>query len=163
MKPPLFVSGKEQLATGDGLSEMTGLELMTGVLDGSLPSPPICSVMGFRLSAVAGGEVSFSGTPSFEHCNPHGTVHGGWSGTLLDSAMACAYLTTLPRGAGYTTLEYKVNLIRSIPLGTQVVATGTVAHSGRTTGVATGRICGLEDGRLYATGSTTCIAMRRKG
>ena len=163
MKPPLFVSGPEQLVTGDELPELSGLEFMTGILEGSLPSPPICGVMGFRLSAVSAGEVAFAGKPSFEHCNPHGTVHGGWYGTLLDSAMACAYLTTLPEGAGYTTLEYKINLIRSIPLGTHVEATGTVVHSGRTTGVATGRIRGLDDGRLYASGSTTCIAMRRNG
>ncbi len=163
MKPPRFVPGPEKLVTGSELADLTGLEFMRGILEGSLPSPPICGVMGFRLSAVSRGEDTFAGAPSFEHCNPHGTVHGGWYGTLLDSAMACAYMTTLPRGAGYTTLEYKVNLVRCIPLGKRVEATGTVAHSGRTTGVATGQIRSPEDGRLYATGSTTCIAMRRDG
>ena len=73
--------------------------------------------------------------------------------------MACAIMTRLPRGAAYTTLEYKVNVVRTIPLGTEIVCEGTALHVGRTTGVATGEICGLEDGRLHATGSTTCIVM----
>ena len=37
-------------------------------------------------------------------------------GTLLDSAMACAVMTMVPRGSVYTTLEYKINILRSIPL-----------------------------------------------
>jgi len=31
---------------------------------------------------------------------------------------------------------------------------------GRSTGVAHGKIVGVEDGKLYATGSTTCIVMK---
>ena len=37
---------------------------------------------------------------------------------------------------------------------------GRVDHAGRSTGVATGEIRGVEDGKLYATGSTTCIIMK---
>jgi len=41
-----------------------------------------------------------------------------------------------------------------------VEAIGTIQHSGRSTGVANGEIRGVEDGRLYATGSTTCLIMK---
>ncbi|MFE3327450.1 hypothetical protein [Streptomyces sp. NPDC059176] len=34
--------------------------------------------------------------------------------------------------------------------------TGTVLHVGRTTATAEGRVIGVEDGRLYAHGTTTC-------
>ena len=85
------------------------------------------------------------------------TVHGGWYGTLLDSCMACAVMTKLPRGATYTTLEYKINITRAIPAGMEIVATGLVQHAGRSTGVANGEIRGAQDGKLYATGSTTCM------
>ena len=87
--------------------------------------------------------------------NPSGSVHGGWYGTLLDSAMACAIMTRVPQGSVYTTLEYKVNIIRPIPLGLMVDCIGTVEHAGRSTGVATGKVVGVEDGKLSATGSTT--------
>jgi len=69
-------------------------------------------------------------------------------------------MTKVPRGSAYTTLEYKVNITRAIPLGLRVQATGVVEHAGRSTGVATGEIRGIEDGKLYATGSTTCLIMQ---
>jgi uncharacterized protein (TIGR00369 family) len=102
----------------------------------------------------------FRGAPEFKTTNPMGTVHGGWYGTLLDSAMACAVMTKVPRGSVYTTLEYKINILRSIPLGMTIDCTGIVDHAGRSTGVATGEIRGVDDGKLYATGSTTCIIMK---
>ncbi len=73
--------------------------------------------------------------------------------------MACAVQSTLPAGSVYTTLEYKVNITRAVPLGTEVEAVGTVLHPGRRTGVATGELRGVLDGRLYAAGSTTCIVI----
>ena len=93
------------------------------------------------LSDVAYGRVRFEGAPGFDVCNPHGTVHGGWYGTLLDSAMACAFLTTLSDSSGYTTLEYKVNITRGIPLDTPVIAEGVVQHAGRRTGCRHGKYC----------------------
>ena len=74
--------------------------------------------------------------------------------------MACAVMTKVPKGSIYTTLEYKINILRAIPLGMQVDCIGVVDHAGRSTGVAHGEIRGVEDGKLYATGSTTCIIMK---
>ena len=90
----------------------------------------------------------------------HRGVHGGWYGTILDSALGCAVATTLEPGAGYTTLEYKVNLTRGLKPGTLVECRARVQHAGRSTAVAEGTIIGVEDGKLYATGSTTCIILR---
>jgi uncharacterized protein (TIGR00369 family) len=89
--------------------------------------------------------------------NPIGSVHGGWYGTLLDSAMACAIMTKVPKGSVYTTLEYKINIIKPIPIDMQIDAIGEVSHAGRSTGTAEGRIIGTKNKTLYATGSTTCI------
>ncbi len=88
-----------------------------------------------------------------------GTVHSGWNGTLLDSAMACAVMTKVPQGSVYTMLEYKVNVTREIAIGTGIVAEGIVSHSGRSTGVAEGTIRDARSGQLYATGSTTCFIL----
>jgi acyl-coenzyme A thioesterase PaaI-like protein len=41
-----------------------------------------------------------------------------------------------------------------------VRATGLIQHKGRSTAVAMGELRGIEDGRIYATGSTTCLVMR---
>ncbi|MCI2399040.1 PaaI family thioesterase [Aliiroseovarius subalbicans] len=153
-KSPTELLNQEQILS------MSGLDFMQGILDGHLPAPPISQVLNYRLHAVEDGRVAFRGTPEFDHTNPMGTVHGGWYGTLLDSCMACAVMTLVPKGAVYTTLEFKVNIIRPIKLGTQIEAVGQSQHTGRSTGVANGEIRGVEDGKLYATGSTTCIVMR---
>ncbi|MEY8827372.1 PaaI family thioesterase [Sedimentitalea sp. XS_ASV28] len=139
---------------------MSGLEFMQGMLAGTVTGPPIASTLGYVLHSVEPGRVIFRGTPEFNATNPMGTVHGGWYGTLLDSAMACAVMTTVPKGSVYTTLEYKINITRAIPLGMAIECTGEIDHAGRSTGVAHGEIRGVDDGKLYATGSTTCIIMK---
>ncbi|MBW4707711.1 PaaI family thioesterase [Roseobacter sp. YSTF-M11] len=138
----------------------SGLEFMQAILSGEECGPPIGETMGFTLTEVSEGRAVFSGTPEFNVTNPMGTVHGGWYGALLDSALGCSVMTCVPRGSVYTTLEYKVNILRNIPIGTAVVCTADVDHAGRSTGVAHGEIRGRDDGRLYATGSTTCIIMK---
>jgi uncharacterized protein (TIGR00369 family) len=142
------------------LVKMTGLEAMQRMIDGKHPGPPISRTMGYNLHSVEKGRVVFRGAPSFEMTNPMGTVHGGWYGTLLDSAMACAVMTEIPAGTVYTTLEYKINILRAIPLDMEIDCIGITDHVGRSTGVAHGEIRGREDGKLYAVGSTTCIIMK---
>ncbi|SFT62744.1 PaaI family thioesterase [Sedimentitalea nanhaiensis] len=149
----------ELLSMAEVLS-MSGLEFMQGIVQGRLPGPPIGETLGYALYSVDTGRAVFRGTPDFSVTNPMGTVHGGWYGTLLDSAMACAVMTRVPRGSAYTTLEYKINILRPIPLGTLIECIGETDHVGRSTGVAHGEIRGVADGRLYATGSTTCIVMQ---
>ena len=84
-------------------------------------------------------------------------MHGGWFGIALDSAMACAVMTLVPRGSSYTTLEYKVNMLRPVfedsgPL--RII--GQSIHAGRRTATAEGRIVN-DEGKLFATGTTTCM------
>lgn len=152
----------DDLPDAEALLSRSGLEFMQAVLRGELSGPPIGETLGFCLTGVEDGQVTFDGAPAFAAANPMRGLHGGWYGAILDSCMACAVMTRVPRGAYYTTLEYKVNITRAIPLGTLVRATGTVQHSGRSTGIAMGEIRGVDDDRLYATGSTTCLIMQAK-
>jgi acyl-coenzyme A thioesterase PaaI-like protein len=43
--------------------------------------------------------------PRIEHYNPIGTVHAGFTATLLDSALACAIWSTVGNEEAWTTLE----------------------------------------------------------
>ena len=142
--------------------EISGLDMMEGILKGIYPAAPIANILNYKVHAVDKGRVVFRGTPNLESRNPMGTLHGGWYGTILDSAMACAVMTTLPAGKIQTTLEFKVNIIRSIPIGVTVDAVGTVEHSGKSTGVAVGSLVDIKTGKLYASSSTTCIVMTPK-
>jgi uncharacterized protein (TIGR00369 family) len=149
-----------ELPDKDTILSMSGLEFMQAMQRGDISRPPISALMNYVVDSVEVGKVAFRGTPEFQHTNPMSGVHGGWYGTLLDSCMACAVMTTVPKGSVYTTLEYKVNLTRAIPVGTEIIATGTIDHAGRTTAVSHGEIRGAVDGKLYATGSTTCLIMK---
>ena len=159
----MYVDKIEDLLSPQTVLSMSGLEFMQGILRGEFPAPPIGRTLGYKLHDVSEGRAVFRVTPEFKVMNPIGSVHGGWYGTLLDSAMACSIQTTLAQGQAYTTLEYKVNLVRGIPIGTEIECVGQAVHSGRSTAVATGEIRGVEDGRLYASGSTTCLVMTPKG
>lgn len=159
----MFVDRPEDLASPEQIMSMSGLAFMQGVRDGTIPAAPIARALGYEIHEVGEGLASFRGAPSFETMNPIGSVHGGWYGVLLDSAMGCAVMTKLAKGTVYTTLEYKVNIVRSIPLGTMIEARAEATHAGRSTAIASGEIRGVDDGRLYATGSTTCIVMTPEG
>ena len=157
---PRRATRPEDLLSQAEALKLSGLEFMQAILDGTNPGPPIGDTMGYTLREVSDGRAVFRGAPSFAFTNPMGTVHGGWYGTLLDSAMACAVMTRIPRGSAYTTLEYKINILRGIPIDTEIDCIGVVDHVGRSTGIAHGEIRGVADGKLYATGSTTCIVMQ---
>lgn len=141
------------------LASMSGLDYARGMRDGTLPGPPLGQTLNFRVTEVDAGRVVVEGAPGPAHANTSGQPHGGWYGAVLDTAMGCAVMTTVPQGSAYTTLEYRVNITRAIPLGTRVRAEGLVQHAGRSTGVARGEIRGADDGVLYATGATTCLIM----
>ena len=157
MTEPRFATGPEDLLTPADLAGMSGFAFIDGIRTGKYPAPPIAKTLNFRLIEVTEGRVIFQGTPEFAAYNPLGGAHGGWFGTLLDSCMACAVQTTLPKGRGYTTIEYKVTILRPAFTNTPPLrAIGTVVSSGRRVATATGEMIG-EDSKVYATGSTTCL------
>src|SRR5438045_9771084 len=76
-------------------------------------------------------------SPGHRHYHPGGFVHAGFAATLLDSAMACAVITTLAKGEMSATLEFKINLVRMLTAETGPVrAEGRVVHRGRTVATA---------------------------
>lgn len=147
------------IPTAEVFRSMSGLDYMRGVLEGRFPMPRLVAGMGMTMTGATEGQASLSGTADFDHSNLFGAVHGGWYGTVLDSAMGCAVMTVVPKGKWQTTLEFKVNITRALRMGTPVIATGTVDHAGQSTAVARGEIRGAEDGRLYASASTTCLIL----
>ncbi|MBC7413857.1 MAG: PaaI family thioesterase [Herminiimonas sp.] len=145
------------VATLAQMKESSGMEFLQRIWRGELPSAPIGHTMDFVPVEGEPGRVVFQGTPGPEHYNPIGSVHGGYFCTLLDSALGCAVQSMLPKGTGYTTLELKVNLIRSLTDKTGPVrAEGKVVQVGRSVGIAEARLVDV-DGKLYAHATTTCL------
>lgn len=134
-----------------------GIEFLKAMVAGTVPQAPMCETLGFHLVEVEPGRAVFEGVPGFRHYNPFGVVHGGFAATVLDSALGCAVVSTLPKGETFTTLELKVNLVRAVTKDTGPVrAEARILHRGRT--IATGE-ADLKDtaGKLYAHATTTCM------
>lgn len=143
----------------EALGRMTGLEQLQLVVEGHVAVATIGDLLGFALVELADGEVTFEMTPDARMLNPMGTVHGGVSATLLDSAMACAVHSSLAPGYAYTTAQLNIHYLRTMKPGMGPVrATGTVIHRGRTQSTAEGRLVG-PDGKLIAHGTTTCLIL----
>jgi uncharacterized protein (TIGR00369 family) len=137
--------------------EMTGLEFVRGLVDGTLPLNTIAETLGYDVVEAERGRVVVVLTPTGAHLNPAGTVHGGLTATLLDSCMGLAVQTTLEKSFASTTLEFKVSLVRPItPETGPIRAEGVVLNRGRRIGIAEGRVTDAE-GRLLAHGTTTCL------
>jgi uncharacterized protein (TIGR00369 family) len=113
--------------------------------------------LGYDVTEAASGRVVVTAEPGGIYLNPAGTVHGGFTATLLDSCMGLAIQSTLEKGIGQTTLEFKISLLRPITPETGVIkAEGVVLSRGRRAGTAEGRVTDGR-GRLLAHGTTTCL------
>jgi uncharacterized protein (TIGR00369 family) len=141
-------------------NEMSGLEFVQGLVDGTLPLNMMARTLGYDVTEAASGRVVVTAEPSGIHLNPAGTVHGGLAATLLDSCMGLAIQSTLEKGVSQTTLEFKISLLRPITPETGIIkAEGLVLSRGRRVGTAEGRVTD-DKGRLLAHGTTTCLIFR---
>jgi uncharacterized protein (TIGR00369 family) len=143
--------------SADRQKQMSGLEFVQGLVDGTLPLNTIAKTLGYDVTEAESGRVVITAEPNGTHLNPAGTVHGGFAATLLDSCMGLAIQSTLETGVGQTTLEFKISLVRPIVPETGLIkAEGVVLSRGRRVGTAEGRITDGR-GRLLAHGTTTCL------
>lgn len=137
-----------------------GLQFLKRVIAGEVPNVPIGETLGFRAIEVEPGRIVFAGKPDAGSLNLIGTIHGGWTAAILDTAMALAALTTLDARHDFTTLDLKLNFLRPIAPGTQVRAEGQVVHAGRRVALCEGRVVD-SGGKLLAHGTSSCLIVPR--
>jgi uncharacterized protein (TIGR00369 family) len=141
----------------DRQRELTGLEFVRGLVSGTLPLNTMARTLSYDVVHAEEGHVVISATPTADYLNPAGTVHGGLAATLLDSCMGLAVRSTLLRGTGSTTLEFKISFLRPItPELSLIRAEGRVLMAGRRVGMAEGWLTG-PDNTLLAHGTSTCL------
>ena len=144
------------------------------------PFLPVTNVASLRLVFAAGGfkrglgrtlniigseadegRVVLLGTPTEDHYNPLGSVHGGYVAAMLDSAIALAVYTVLSTGKGYTTTDLKITYLRALfAKSSPVRAEGSVIHKGRTLLLGEGRVIDCE-GRLCAHATASFMIVER--
>ena len=139
------------------LRARSGIDFFEAIGRGELPTPPISQTLDIWPVEWEPGRMVFQGIPGKAHYNTIGSVHGGWTATMLDSAVGCAIHSALPAGKGYTTIELKVNYIRAVATEAGALrAEGKVIYVGGQIATADGRLYDAH-GKLYAHATTTCL------
>jgi uncharacterized protein (TIGR00369 family) len=147
------------VANPEEIARMTGREILQAIIDGQLPHPPISQTLTFWLVEIGDGFAAFEGESGDHLLNPMGTVHGGWAMTLIDSATGCAGYSLMPAGAGFRTVETKVNLSRPITSDTGRVRTEARVVSQTRQIISTEARLTSRDGRVLAHGTSTLMVV----
>jgi len=149
------------IVSADDRKVLSGLEFVAGLVDGSLPLNTMARTLGYDIVESSRGRVVVTSVSDNGHLNPEGTVHGGFTATLLDTCMGLAIRSMIDKGSSSTTLEFKISMLRPITLDAGLLrAEGIVLSCGRRVGTAEGRLVDNE-GRLLAHGTTTCLMFDR--
>jgi uncharacterized protein (TIGR00369 family) len=139
---------------------LAGADFLRALADGTLPPPPFASTLGIALVGVEPGRVVFEFTPAEYHYNPIGSVHGGVTATMCDSACGCAVHSMLPAGTFYTSQDVSVKFLRAVTAGSGPLrCEGTVLHLGSRTALAEATLTDAA-GRRYAHATSSCLIIR---
>jgi uncharacterized protein (TIGR00369 family) len=140
---------------------MTGIEQLRALM-ASGRRPGIAVSLDFDLVEIDEGRAVFAGVPGEHAYNPIGAVHGGYAAALLDSACGCAVHSRLGADQAYTTLELKIAYHKGLTRDSgRVRAEGTILSMGRRVAFAEAKLLG-EDGKLYASATSTLLVMDRR-
>jgi len=133
---------------------LSGIEFLRKLRRDGTESP-MGELLNMTVVSVADGEVAIRGVPDEKFYNPMLRIHGGWTSTLIDTALGSAVVTKIPAGVGVGTVQLNINLVRKIEVATgPVIATAKVLHAGRSMLTAECMVVD-EKGVLYAHGSGT--------
>ena len=138
-------------------AEITGLEVLRGVSDGLVETPPAAALLGWKALSLEPGRVRVRYTARPEFGNPQGAIQGGFLAAMLDDAMGPALFTTLGAEQFAPTIEMKVSFLRPARPG-PLIAEGRVVHKTRSLAFVEGALS-TEDGDLIATATATARIM----
>jgi uncharacterized protein (TIGR00369 family) len=139
-----------------------GLELLRAVIAEELPRPPIHHLTGLRLVEAREGDAVTVLPCSKWLSTSAGTLQGGFTAMLAESAMSAAVFSTAEPGTAIATLDFKINYLRPVfPDGEDLTARARILHRGRTLVIAAADITNSEGKPVaLATGSSMYLAGR---
>ena len=140
---------------------LSGLDVLQGLLDGSVEAiTGLHETLNVRLTAVEPGRCTFEGSPTDAHRNPHGTIHGGWTASILDGCMGLAVFSMQEADRASATATLEIKIIRPLRIGEPYSCRAAVTHSGRSLAHAEAALRDA-DGKLVATGTSTYAVFPR--
>ncbi len=140
---------------------LSGLEFVQATIDGQISMGTMADTMGIRAVKADEGFLGLKATPTAEHLNPAGTVHGGYGATVLDMVTGIVVQTVLDAGQSCATVDLNVQMIKPLPLGKPVKAEGHLIR--RTKNLAFTRGALIDDaGEIYAHAQSTVMIFTEK-
>lgn len=139
-------------------AHLTGLEKLRALMTADR-RPEFGNTLGIRLVDAGDGWASLEATPDEHAANVNGSVHGGFTATMLDFACGYAVLTKMTASQTCTTLELKVAYHKAITHETGPIrAEGRVASVGSRAAFSEGRVVDAA-GTLYASATSTYLVI----
>ena len=96
----------------------------------SLRTVPYGRLLGFELVEISANEAKIKLQMRDELRQPYGILHGGATASLIDTAMAFAVRTCVPKDVATTTIDLTVHYLRPHSEG-EVVCTAKVVRAGK--------------------------------
>jgi uncharacterized protein (TIGR00369 family) len=140
----------------------SGLEVLRALIDDELPRPPIYHLTGLRAIEASEGEAVVVLPCSKWLSTSAGTIQGGFTAMLAESAMTSAAFSTAAPDTAVAPLDFKVNYLRPVfPDGNDLTARARILHRGRTLVIAAVEITNAEGKQVaLATGSSMYLPGR---
>ena len=140
----------------DNPGRLSGLDRLRALMAAD-ETAPLARHLGFRLVRVEEGLAVFESAPDVSATNLIGSVHGGWSAALLDSACGWAVFSRMTASQGFTTLELKTSYHRPLTPGvSRVRSEGRVLSFGRRVAFAEAKLFD-EAERLCVSATSTLL------
>jgi uncharacterized protein (TIGR00369 family) len=140
----------------------TGLEIMRGIRDGTLPPPPMARLIGFACVAAEPGHIVMELVPDESLENAAGLLHGGTAAAMLDTAMGAAAHTMLTADKMTVTLDLTLTYLEPLTLASGPIrASGRVQKMGGRTAYVEGEITDAKGRRaVHAVGNFSIVTPR---
>jgi uncharacterized protein (TIGR00369 family) len=159
---PLRREVEGEVLAQEEFERRSGLEILRSLIAGELPRPPIHHLTGLRAIEVEEG-ATISVLPCSKWLSTSaGTIQGGFTAMLAESAMTSAAFSTAEPDTAVAPLDFKVNYLRPVfPDGADLTAHARVLHRGRTLVVAAAELRNSEGKQVaLATGTSMYLPGR---
>jgi len=159
---PLRQEVEGEVLPQEEFERRSGLEILRALIDEDLPRPPIYHLTGLRAVEAAEGEAVVVLPCSKWLSTSAGTIQGGVTAMLAESAMTSAAFSTAAPDTAVAPLDFKVNYLRpAFPDDNDLTARARILHQGRTLLIAAAEITNAEGKQVaLATGSSMYLPGR---
>lgn len=159
---PLRQPVEGEVLPQDEFESRDGLQILRALAAEELPRPPIHHLTGLRLVEVDEGSTVTALPCSKWLSTSAGTIQGGFTAMLAESAMTSAAYSTAAADTAVAPLDFKVNYLRPVfPDGNDLIARARILHRGRTLVIAAVEVTNSEGKQVaLATGSSMYLPGR---